>query len=274
MSNFTKERDIHPACEKPGYRPGFPPPFTLQRRRVSGEGRSSFFRNECVRIFSVSKPLLVLASNSPRRRQLLALGGWMFHVRAMDVDETPLPDEDPRRYVVRLAESKARACAAASHEDLVILAADTTVVDGQAILGKPGSMTEAVDMLRRLRGRTHQVCTGIAALRMADGKLLTDLCVTDVPMREYTDAEIEAYVASGDPLDKAGAYAIQHRGFQPVEHLSGCFASVMGLPLCHVTRTLNQLGLVCCMDVAAECQSALEYNCPVFSSILAEKEPG
>lgn len=192
----------------------------------------------------------------------------MFHVRAMDVDETPRRGEDPGAYVVRLAESKARACAATSHEDLVILAADTTVADGQTLLGKPASMADAVEMLRRLRGRTHQVYTGIAVLRMSDGKLLTDLCATDVPMRNYSDEEIDAYVCTGDPLDKAGAYAIQHRGFHPVESMSGCFASVMGLPLCHVTRLLRQLELVRRVDVAAECQSELEYNCPVFSSIL------
>lgn len=221
----------------------------------------------------MSKPLLVLASNSPRRRQLLALGGWMFHVRAMEVDETPRHGEDPGKYVVRLAESKARACAETAHEDLVLLAADTAVVDGKSILGKPKNMAEAVDMLRRLRGRTHQVYTGIAILRMSDETLLTDLCVTDVPMRNYSDEEIEIYVATGDPLDKAGAYAIQHRGFHPVERVSGCYASVMGLPLCHVTRLLRQLDIVRRSDVAAECQSTLEYNCPVFSTILEGEKP-
>ena len=94
-------------------------------------------------------------------------------------------------------------------------------------------------MLRRLRSRTHQVYTGIAVMPLSDGNLLTDLCVTDVPMRAYSDEEIDAYVATGDPLDKAGAYAIQHPDFHPVESMSGCYASVMGLPLCHLTRTLR-----------------------------------
>lgn len=197
----------------------------------------------------------------------------MFHVRAMDVDETPCPDEDPGKYVIRLAESKARACAETAHEDLIILAADTAVVDGKTILGKPGSMAEAVDMLRRLRGRTHQVSTGIAILRMSDETLLTDLCLTDVPMRDYSDEEINAYVATGDPLDKAGAYAIQNRVFHPVERVSGCYASVMGLPLCHVTRTLRELDILRCSDASSECQSILEYNCPVFSNILKGEKP-
>ena len=218
-----------------------------------------------------NRPILVLASNSPRRRELLALGGWMFHLRPAEVDETPRPGEAPGTYVLRLAESKARAGAAAARPDEIVVAADTTVaVDGE-ILGKPRDMAEAAEMLRRLRGRTHQVQTGIAVIRAADGACLSDLCTTDVPMRPYRDDEIEAYVASGDPLDKAGAYAIQHAGFHPVEALAGCYASVMGLPLCHLTRLLSQLDAPPRTDIAAECQSALQYGCPVYAGILDEQ---
>jgi septum formation protein len=160
---------------------------------------------------------LILASNSPRRRQLLALAGWDFIVSVADVDESPLPNESPADYVIRLAETKARAITADA--DQIILAADTTVVDGSDILGKPRDDAEAIAMLTRLRGRTHQVYTGIALLRVSDGLLLKDLCVTDVPMREYSDEEMRVYVATGDPLDKAGAYAIQHPGFSPVESM-------------------------------------------------------
>jgi MAF protein len=216
----------------------------------------------------VSKPILVLASNSPRRRELLALGGWMFHVRPAEVDEKPNSGEAPGVYVLRLAESKARACAATAHADLVILAADTAVVDGGDILGKPKDMTEAIVMLQRLRGHSHQVYTGIAVLRLSDGKLVTDLCVTDVPMRAYTDDEIEAYVVTGDPLDKAGAYAIQNPKFHPVEKTTGCYASVMGLPLCHLTRSLRQLDILPRTDISAECQSALDYACPISAAVL------
>ncbi len=123
-------------------------------------------------------------------------------------------------------------------------------------------------MLRQLRGRVHQVYTGIALLRLRDGNLLTDVCVTDVPMRTYRDEEIEAYVATGDPLDKAGAYAIQHANFQPVEIMKGCYASVMGLPLCHVTRLLRQMDVPPGADVPGKCQSFLNYECPVFAGIL------
>jgi MAF protein len=216
----------------------------------------------------MSKPILVLASNSPRRRELLALGGWMFHTRPADVDESQRPGEAPEAYVLRLAESKARACAQGAHADLIIVAADTTVVNGKAILGKPKDMAEAVEMLKALRGHSHQVYTGIAVLRLSDGSLVTDLCITDVPMRGYRDDEIEAYVASGDPLDKAGAYAIQNAGFHPVEDMRGCYASVMGLPLCHLRRSLQRLDIAARSDSAAECQSALGYTCPIFSAVL------
>ena len=210
------------------------------------------------------RPKLVLASNSPRRKDLLALGGWKFEIIVSDADESLLADEAPRDYVRRLAVGKARASSARADASQVVVAADTTVVDGNAILGKPAGPSEAKRMLRQLRGRVHQVHTGIAVLRVRDGNLLSDVCVTDVPMRNYSDEEIEAYVASGDPLDKAGAYAIQHATFQPVASMRGCYASVMGLPMCHVTRLLAQMGFPLGADVPARCQSFLNYACPVY----------
>jgi septum formation protein len=209
-----------------------------------------------------------LASNSPRRRELLALGGWMFHTRPADVDESQRPGEAPGDYVLRLAESKVNACAETAHPDLVIVGADTAVVNGKTILGKPKDMAEAVEMLRTLRGHSHQVYTGIAILRLSDGKLVTDLCITDVPMRLYREDEIEAYVASGDPLDKAGAYAIQHAGFHPVESMRGCYASVMGLPLCHLARSLHKLEIAAYTDIAEACQFELRYACPISAAVL------
>ncbi len=220
----------------------------------------------CVRILPVKLPRLVLASNSPRRRSLLTLGGWQFRIDPADLDESRLEGETPGGYVLRLAEAKARACAGSEEE--VFIGADTAVVDGDEILGKPADEAEAVAMLKQLRGRIHQVYTGIAIYRREDEKVVTDLCITNVPMRAYSDAEIEAYVLSRDPLDKAGAYAIQHPGFHPVESMKGCYASVMGLPLCHLTRSLRKLGIAPATDIAAECQSALEYDCPVTAGIL------
>jgi len=220
------------------------------------------------------KPLLLLASNSPRRRQLLSLAGWKFNVSAADVDESQRANESPAEYVLRLAETKARAVRADA--DQVILAADTAVVDGQDILGKPKDSADAIAMLKRLRGHAHQVYSGIALLCLSDGLLLRDLCITDVPMRDYSDEEIHAYVQTGDPLDKAGAYAIQHPQFRPVampseEHagMDGCYASVMGLPMCHVLLLMRKMGLQPNAEFFTGCETLLEYQCPVSNEILS-----
>ena len=225
---------------------------------------------DCVRILRVTdKALILLASNSPRRKQLLALGNWKFTVIVSDVDETLLPGESPKDYVLRLAQAKALAVAEkVQGEDLIVIGSDTSVVDADAILGKPKDGEDAVRMLTQLRGHTHQVHTGVAFLRIRDGKILNELCVTDVPMRTYSDDEIATYVQTGDPLDKAGAYAIQHPDFQPVESMCGCYASVMGLPMCHVVRTLRILNVQPSADVPMACQKYLNYECPVSGAIL------
>ncbi len=214
-----------------------------------------------------ARPPLVLASNSPRRRELLALVDLPFEIIVADVDESLRAGESPREYVIRLAEEKARAASVRADASQVVAAADTAVVDADAVLGKPADPSEAKRMLRRLRGRVHRVFTGIAVLRVRDGNILTDVCVTDVPMRAYSDAEIEAYVTTGDPLDKAGAYAIQHADFQPVESMKGCYASVMGLPFCHLMRLLRLMDFPLGADVPARCQSFLKYDCPVYKEI-------
>lgn len=195
---------------------------------------------------------LVLASNSPRRRQLLALAGRSFSLQPASIDEQPFPGEHPGAYVLRLARGKARAAGAGQLAGL-FLGADTTVALGMEILGKPADGKEAAEMLRRLRGREHTVYTAIALFDPRRGLERSEVCASRVPMRAYSQAEIETYVASGDPLDKAGAYAIQHAGFHPVEEFRGCFASVMGLPLCHLERALRSLGAGSPADVAAAC---------------------
>lgn len=204
----------------------------------------------------------------------MALGNWTFTVSVTDVDETQRPGEFPADYVLRLAEDKARAAGARASSADLIVAADTTVVDGEALLGKPAEAAEAVVMLKQLRGRRHQVYTGLAILQISTGRLLKDLCVTDVPMRDYSDEEIDRYVRTGDPFDKAGAYAIQHDEFHPVTGLAGCFASVMGLPLCHLLRLLDQLGLAHDPAVPARCQTYLSYRCPVSAAILRGEQVG
>ncbi len=215
------------------------------------------------------KNILLLASNSPRRKQLLALGNWNFNIVVSDVDESQLADETPKDYVLRLAQAKALAVVEKAHPENIIIGSDTAVVDGNEILGKPKDEMDAVRMLKQLRGHTHQVFTGVAVYRVDGESMLTELCVTDVPMRNYSDDEIQAYVKTGDPLDKAGAYAIQHPDFQPVESMSGCYASVMGLPMCHVLRTLKKLDVYAMADVPLGCQTLLNYQCPVSSAILS-----
>lgn len=214
------------------------------------------------------KNSLVLASNSPRRQQLLSLGGWSFSVLVADVDESQRSGEAPRDYVLRLAEMKARNSAQRADVYKVIIAADTAVVDAGEILGKPVDEQDAIRMLERLRGHTHRVYTGLALLRGSDGTLLTDLSVTDVPMRAYSEEEIKAYVRTGDPLDKAGAYAIQHPRFQPVENLQGCFASVMGLPLCRLTYLLEQFDITSQSSAGIRCQAQYQYDCLISSAVL------
>ena len=223
----------------------------------------------CVRILRVNeKKVLVLASNSPRRRQLLALGNWGFIVNVADIDETQLAGETPKEYVLRLAQEKALAVKDKANADNIIIGSDTTVVLDDEILGKPVDEKEAERMLKQLRGRTHQVYTGLVVYKKRDGKTLTELSVTDVPMRDYSDDEIRAYIKTGDPMDKAGAYAIQHPDFQPVHSMRGCYASVMGLPMCHLLRALKKFDVTPAADVPAACQSLLDYHCRVSSAIL------
>ena len=204
--------------------------------------------------------MLILASASPRRRELLAVLGLPFTVQTADIDESALPDEAPEPHARRLAETKARTVAARSDE-AVILAADTIVVQHGQILGKPGDAADARRMLRALRDAPHRVITAVAVaqpqtLRVyphnsqdvlgsdkQTSRVLSASHTSRVAMRPYTDAEIDAYIASGDPMDKAGAYAIQNSDFAPVAHFDGCFASIMGLPLGVVAELLHRAGL-------------------------------
>lgn len=213
---------------------------------------------------------MILASNSPRRKALFSLFGMPFTVKPSDVDESRQSMEAPVAYVRRLACEKA--VAAAQEQSGWVIGADTIVVDGDELLGKPTDPADARRMLRQLRGRTHQVYTGIAIHNSLTGQSFDTVCCTQVPMREYTEEEIDGYIATGDPMDKAGAYAIQHAGFHPVIGMSGCYASVMGLPLCHLVIGFTRLGLDVSEDIPARCQAHLAYECPVFKAILAKGE--
>lgn len=186
-------------------------------------------------------PRFVLASASPRRRELLGLLGLVFDVVPADIDETPLPGEHPVAYTLRLAGEKAQAIARKRPDD-VILAADTTVVADDQILGKPESADDAHRMLRLLQGRAHTVVTGVALF--ADGQLTTHAEQTAVTFAPLNDETIGRYIATGEPMDKAGAYGIQGYAAQFILRIEGDYSNVVGLPLARVRTLLLQAGLL------------------------------
>lgn len=212
----------------------------------------------------------VLASGSPRRRELIGSLGIPFEVIKPDIDESQQPDEGNLAYVTRLCQEKAAAVMHQLHPPATVLAADTIVVlaadtigvvgaekdlngvysleaasafdlKGE-LLGKPRDAEEARHMLQRLRNRPHTVCTAFTLMQTPAKNLMTLFVCTTVHMRDYSDAEIEAYIATDDPFDKAGSYAIQHEGFHPVAQIDGCYNNVVGLPLCVVKRVLAYFG--------------------------------
>lgn len=199
--------------------------------------------------------LLVLASGSPRRRQLLAELGVAFDVRPADVDESPRPGESAEDLVRRLAVDKGEAgLAAAPERPVVVLAADTLVAVEGEVLGKPTDEADAARMLRTLSGTRHQVLTGVAvATADASGTAATlavEVATTHVHMAPWTDEEIDAYVASGEPMDKAGSYAIQEIGDRKVTRIEGSFDNVVGLPLALTRRMLAEAGVEVGVEVA------------------------
>ena len=213
---------------------------------------------------------LILASASPRRRELFSLLEVPFMAAAADVDEEIEEGESPQEMVCRLSLLKARAVALSYPEGLIV-AADTTVALDGDVLGKPADEAEAVAMLRRLRGREHTVLSGVTVYYPASGRAITELAESTVLMRAYSDEEVARYAASGDPLDKAGAYAIQHQNFNPVERIGGCYANVMGLPLCHLARALAQFGVTLTVDVPQACQGFTGHRCLVAGEILPDQ---
>ena len=227
-------------------------------------GDGSFSRRVKVTLVTSQAIPILLASASPRRRELLSLLGLPFSVVVADVDETNSDGESPQAMVQRLSRTKALAVAA-RYPHALIIAADTTVaLDGDS-LGKPADAIKAAAMLLALRGRPHHVYSG---LTVAQGdQTVTGLAESKVWMRDYSEKEIARYVSSGDPLDKAGAYAVQHAGFHPAERVEGCFASIMGLPLCHLARMLARLGVTVPVDVPAACRAHTSFACQIFGEI-------
>jgi septum formation protein len=213
-------------------------------------------------------PTLILASGSPRRRDLVGLLGLPFVVQPADVVEENHIGEDAAAMVMRLSQSKARATLPRLQAGLVV-GADTTVwLDGQ-VLGKPESPAHAAAMLGRLRGRPHTVFSGITLFDAQSGWMRSELAESQVHMRNYSDDEIAAYVASGDPLDKAGSYAIQYADFRPVERIVGCYANVMGLPLCHLYCMLRERDLAPAVTPVDACNCFNRRVCDVAERILS-----
>ena len=188
--------------------------------------------------------MLVLASASPRRRELLTQAGYRFEVHPAHIPEDPLPGEEPIAYVTRLAREKAEAvfrhltdASPKPEETLVVLGADTTVALDNTILGKPEDAADAARMLRLLSGRTHRVITGVAVVTAKGTEVAAE--ATAVRFLTLSDAEIADYVAGGEPMGKAGAYAIQGRAARWIPRIEGCYFNVMGLPLALVCSMLE-----------------------------------
>jgi len=197
------------------------------------------------------KGRIILASQSPRRKYLLSQAGLEFDVLPSDIDEGSLPMDKPGPYTCKLSQAKAKEIAV-SNPDCWVIAADTIVVIGDEILGKPEGLDAARSMLRRLSGQTHQVYTGYTICCELAGKTITDSVCTDVIFKELSDEEIEWYVHTTEPFDKAGAYAIQGLGTFLVKRINGSYTNVVGLPVCEVIEYLISEKVVRITDTASD----------------------
>lgn len=214
-----------------------------------------------------------LASNSPRRREMFGWVDWKLNFASANVDESQYENELPENHVRRLAIEKCKSLTNIPAYDFVI-AADTIVVLDNMIIGKPANAEHAYQTLINLKGRSHWVMTSVAVRQGDRENPSLETCKTEVKMRNYSDAEIIRYIESGDPMDKAGAYAIQNKGFNPVIDFGGCMASVMGMPLCHLERTLRKFNNYQETDWPKICQFHLEYKCPITDQVIAGDKVG
>jgi len=185
---------------------------------------------------------LVLASASPRRAEILRNAGIQFSVLSSAVDETPVPGESPQELVQRLALAKAELVAARAIGPVIVIAADTIVALESAIFGKPRTSEDARQMLAKLSGRTHSVMTGVALIRLPDVERREFIETTQVHFAAISEEDISKYLSSGEPFDKAGAYAIQGRGGKYIPRIDGCYFNVVGLPLPRLCKELAELG--------------------------------
>jgi septum formation protein len=191
---------------------------------------------------AVNLSKLILASASPRRAEILRDAGYAFSIVSSAIDETPIPGEPAEAMVQRLADAKAELVAARSVGPAIVIAADTAVVIGAQILGKPRSTEDARQMLQSLSGMTHSVITGVSLIRLPDVERRSFVELTRVQFAALTSEEIEEYLATGEPFDKAGGYAIQGRAGRFIPRIEGCYFNVVGLPLARLARELTELG--------------------------------
>lgn len=212
---------------------------------------------------------LILASGSPRRRDLISLLGLPFVIKAASVDESAREGETPAELVLRLSQEKARSITDVRHDELVVAADTVVALDGE-VLGKPVDAADAIRMLQLLRGRLHHVYSGVSVWHPTTSRIASELSCSTVWMRPYTDDEIAGYVDSGDPLDKAGAYAIQHPAFDPVSRVEGCGLGVMGLPLCYLGQALAQFGVYLAPGVPGACRAFNQRECTVPAELALE----
>ncbi len=209
---------------------------------------------------------LILASASPRRRELIGEMGLEFDITPADVPEDPLPGESPQEMVERLSRDKALKVAASVQAGFVI-GADSTVVHLGESLGKPVDDDEARAMLRRLRGTTHHVCTGLTVVDAATGRQLTDSMTSQITLRDFSDDEIEASITTGTPRDKAGAYAVQDTELRPASGWEGCYHNIVGLPTCRLLQMLDELGWTPPADWRLPESAACGPGCPNLSTV-------
>ena len=209
-----------------------------------------------------TRPYIILASESQRRREIIGALDATVEIVPSGVDERPAKTgEHAEDYVASIASDKAVAVSANGHFGALVIGADTSVVLGEEILGKPEDDAEARTMLSALRGRSHRVVTGVTVKRY--GNTASSVTSSEVAMREYLDDEMQAYIQSGEPFDKAGGYAIQDKDFAPVANFSGCYLNVVGFPLCEVMRLLSDVGVDVGLNPEWRAPERCPSDCPV-----------
>jgi MAF protein len=215
----------------------------------------------------LKQPKIVLASASPRRRELLSALGLEFEIHPSHINEDPLEGETPLETQIRVTLAKARATNSDANLEQIIIACDTTVLLNGEMLNKPLNEEDAWSMLRRLRNQVHEVQSCIVVKRGEEESV--DVVTSQVLMRDYTDEEIASYIASGDPFDKAGSYAVQHEAFHPVAEIRGCPLNVIGLALCRLRERVHELP-----DCAQTCASYFGEPCPTQLDISSHSVSG